>query len=110
MFKQTGQRHGFSRSLHNKSNRMQRQRGLLIVPIPGKTKMQISLKKPKATRQGPPENLAQCLHYTLLRVEVTTSKDIEPKPLATTKWRAFEHGSASNRHADRRDHLHGGTL
>lgn len=81
-----------------------------MVPIPGKTKMQISLKKPKATRQGPPENLAQCLHYTLLRVEVTTSKDIEPKPLATTKWRAFEHGSASNRHADRRDHLHGGTL
>jgi hypothetical protein len=52
MFKQTGQRHGFSRSLHNKSNRMQRQRGLLIVPIPGKTKMQISLKKPKAHDKG----------------------------------------------------------
>ena len=45
-----------------------------MVPIPGKTKMQNSMKKPIATRQGPPENLAQCLGNARLRVEVTTAK------------------------------------
>ena len=43
-------------------------------PNPGRDKTQNSMKKPKATRQGPPENLAQCLGNARLRVEVTTAK------------------------------------